>query len=884
MEDVMKKYIGLLLAIAAAVNVVAATGTTLNSQKLLKLWYDEPAPDSDQGWEMWSIPIGNGYMGVNVFGLTETERLQITENSLVNTKNPELGIKNGLTSFSETYIDFGHTYSGVSNYSRDLVLNDSTSHVRYNYNGVTYQREYFASYPDKVAVIKLSASGNGNVNFTLRPTIPFLSAIKTGTVVANGDTITLSGHLGGYKIDFEGQYKVIPLGGTLVPNANGTITVSGADSAVILISVGTNYQIDPQVFNWDADPLNSTKLLGFDHPHAKVTQRIADASAKTYEQLLANHKADYKSLFDRVAIDLGQEMPSDKTTDQLLSDYKAGTLSRYLEEMYFQFGRYLLICSSRKGTLPPNLQGVWNRHQTAPWSGGYWHNINIQMNYWPVFNTNLSELFDTYVDFYETYLPVVSKSAAGFIQSSHPNNYSESGNGWSIGTGISPYSAYAPKGAGVDGNGTGALMAKSFTEYYNFTQDSNVLNNISYPAVSGAASFMSRVMQPFDDKMLAVPSASPEQHVGGKTYVTKGTGWDQQLAYEMQKDALILAQAQNITSDPLIDRFRNQIDKLDPVVIGASGQVKEFREENYFGEIAEPQHRHISQLVGLFPGTIIDSGTPAWMDAAKTTLTLRGDKSTGWAMAHRLNLWARTKDGNRAFTLYKTLLQKGTLNNLWDTHPPFQIDGNFGGTAGVAEMLLQSHEGYIEPLAAMPVEWERGSYSGLLARGNFEVSAAWSQNQADKFIILSKSGRKCSVKYPNLSSAVVKTSGGAVVSFSASGTDLITFDTLQGETYSITGIPAHTIVTPASLLSVEDYGKNTKMKATWTASPDAASYTLYRAVESSATYTKIASNLKGTSFIYSLPAKDVGKQITYALSAVGQDGRESNRITYVYVD
>jgi hypothetical protein len=199
-------------------------------------------------------------------------------------------------------------------------------------------------------------------------------------------------------------------------------------------------------------------------------------------------------------------------------------------------------------------------------------------------------------------------------------------------------------------------------------------------------------------------------------------------------------------------------------------------------------------------------------------------------------------------------------------------------------MLLQSHEGYIEPLAAMPVEWEHGSYRGLLARGNFEVSAAWSQNQADNFTILSKSGRKCSVKYPNLSNAVVKTSGGTVVSFSANGTDVITFDTLQGETYSITGIPTHTTVTPASLLSVEDYGNNTKMQATWTASPDAASYNLYRAVESSAAYTKIASNLNGTSFIYSLPAEDVGKQITYALSAVGQDGRESNRITYVYVD
>lgn len=882
----------LAAALVLPVGVNAAAGPVLTSgqtqgvradatvEKTLKLWYDEPAPNSDTGWEQWSIPLGCGYMGANVFGLTDTERIQLTENSLCGNN----GFEGGLNNFSETYLDFGHDYSGVSNYTRDLILNDATAHVRYDYGGVTYSREYFTSYPDKVMAIRLSASESGKLDFTLRPTIPYRNEKKSGTVSAQGDTITLSGRMHGYEVDFEGQYKVIPLGSGASLQAandansdNGTIQVTGADSAVILIAIGTNYEFDPQVFlNPDA-----TKLQGFEHPHAKVTERIEQASAQTYEQLRSNHTGDYKNLFDRTRFDLGGAVP-EVTTDELMNAYKAGSNDRYLEELYFQYGRYLLISSSRKGALPPNLQGVWNMYEQAPWTAGYWHNINIQMNYWPVFSTNLAELFDSYIDYYDAYLPAVRNSSNQFIAQQHPDNYDPSGdNGWSIGTGAGPYSVYAPNGQGTDGNGTGALMAQVFWDYYDFTRDPDILENVTYPAVSGAANFMSRVMEPHGDYLLADPSASPEQMENGNYVVTVGTAWDQQLAYQMEQNTLEAAELLGRQDEALPQRLADQIGKLDPVQVGFSGQIKEFREENFYGEIAEYNHRHISQLVGLYPGTLINSTTPAWMDAAKVSLNLRGDKSTGWAMAHRLNAWARTKDGNRTYSIYQTLLKNGTLNNLWDTHPPFQIDGNFGGTAGVSEMLLQSHEGYIAPLPAIPEAWAQGSYRGLVARGNFAVGADWSNGQADQFTITSNAGGVCKLSYYNIASAAVTDSDGNPVSFDQDGTDLISFDTVQGKTYTVTQIPSYRATQAASDLELHYLDNGQAVVMNWTASPDAKSYNIYRADGNDADYTLLESGVTDTSYTSRNAELDQKEQHTFRVTAVGQDGRESSGVTAI---
>ena len=879
--------LAMLLQTCTAVFAAPDSSTALQDigtqQKELKLWYDEPAPDTDEGWEQWSLPLGNGYMGVNVFGLTDTEWLQITENSMVNPR--EMG---GLTSFSDTYLEFGH--NNPQNYKRELSLNDGISTVSYDYNNVTYSREYFTSYPDKVMAIRLNASQNGALSFTLRPTIPYERDYgnsegdgggRSGTVVAEEDTITLSGVLNYYNVQFEGQYKVIPTGGTMIVNNengdNGTITVTGANSAIIYIAVGTNYQLESRVFT---EPDRLEKLKPYPDPHEKVTGIIAAVSNKEYEEVKSAHIADYQKYFNRVSLDLGGQVPS-VTTDQLLTNYKNGSYNQYLEELYFQYGRYLLISSSRPGTLPANLQGVWSRYDQTPWSGGYWHNINVQMNYWPAFSTNLPEMFEAYADYNEAYREAAQELADDYVKEKHPSSYSSipGENGWIIGTAAYPYSISAAESH--SGPGTGGLTTKLFWDYYDFTRDETVLEDVTYPALSSMAKLLTKVVEPIDGKYLTTSSASPEQVHNGGYYQTTGCAFDQQMVWENNNDTLKAAQLLG-KDDAVLATIREQIDLLDPVLIGYSGQVKEYREEQYYGEIGEYNHRHISQLVGLYPGTSINATTPAWMDAAKVTLNERGDESTGWAMAHRLNAWARIQDGERSYKLYQQLLKSGTLNNLWDTHPPFQIDGNFGGTAGVAEMLLQSQAGYIDVLPSLPSAWSTGSYSGLVARGNFEVSAAWENGTATTIRILSNKGGDCKVKYNGIANATVTTEGGTPVSVTKDGEDMISFPTTAETTYVITSIPAVALTeSPSSLTAVtDDY--NT-FDLSWGESTNAVSYNVYKAVEDAADYTLIESNVTGTSYSYQVPEEERNLRTTYRVTAVGSNGRESDGATAVAV-
>lgn len=367
----------------------------------------------------------------------------------------------------------------------------------------------------------------------------------------------------------------------------------------------------------------------------------------------------------------------------------------------------------------------------------------------------------------------------------------------------------------------------------------------------------------------------------GTYYQTIGCAFDQQMIWENNNDTLKAAELLG-KNDAVLDTIREQINLLDPVLVGYSGQVKEYREEDYYGEIGEYNHRHISQLVGLYPGTSINASTPAWMDAAKATLNLRGDESTGWAMAHRLNAWARLQDGNRAYRLYQQLLKSGTLTNLWDTHPPFQIDGNFGGTSGVAEMLLQSQAGYIDILPALPEAWDSGSFSGLVARGNFEVSADWENGKASNITILSNKGGECKIKYNGISSSSIKTESGKTITTTQINGDLISFDTITGEKYIITEIPAvKTTQAPAGLTAVtEDY--NT-FSLNWSARADSVSYNVYKAVEDAADYTLIAQDITGTSYNYQVPESERNKRTTFRITAVGENGRESSGITAVSV-
>ncbi|MBS7286101.1 MAG: glycoside hydrolase family 95 protein [Kiritimatiellae bacterium] len=754
------KVLGIAVSTAAMLSFFSLSASPIEHV----LRYNKPAPSTDSGWEKESLPLGCAHFGVSVFGGVEHDRIQVTHNAVLSGREKSHGAAN-LTNALEINLDFNA--GEYFNYERGLSLDRASAWTKYDCGGVSYKREYFTSYPARVLAIRLTANAKGAVSFVLRPEIPFLKPWnkkgdgdfgRRGIVVAYRDGIAVDQELERFRVKFAGRFAVIHDGGSITSSSN-TLSVAGADSAVILFACDTNYRLSPEVFT---SP-DSKKLDPNDKPSVRAEAILAAAVKKGWKALLAEHETDISRLMGRASIDLNPAIEdAQKTTDLLLSQYKKGKKSRYLEETYWLFGRYLLVSSSRPGSLPANLQGVWTVHKNSPWGSGYWHNINVQMNYWPAFITNLAECFEPYAEFNAAFRPGTRKLAIAYLNQHNLGPIPAEGeapNIWCVGTAVYPYVVEGGPG-GHSGPGTGGLTTKLFADWYDYTLDRKALEKYVWPVVHGMSDFFVRSVIETNGLYLSKFSASPEQMVGklednfrwgvdkAQYYTTTGCAFDQQMIYENGRDLLRFAKILSREDDPVVKKVRAQIDKYCPVEIGADGQIKEFREEVHYADIGQRHHRHISQLVGLMPGTIINRSTPEYLAAARKTLDLRGDQSTGWALAHRICARARAGDGNRAHKLIGNLISTRTYNNLWDAHPPFQIDGNFGATAGIAEMLIQSHAGFIDLLPALPAAWKKkGSFRGLCARGAFEVDCDWADGKPVRVVVRSRKNLKADVRF-----------------------------------------------------------------------------------------------------------------------------------------
>lgn len=738
-----------------------------NALHPLKLWYEQPAVE-------WTdaLPVGNGRLGAMVFGNTATERIQLNEESLwagskIDNNNPgafshlaeirKLLLEGNITrayalseqhllgtpprirsyeTLGDVFIHMEHDTASITGYHRELDLRTGIARTTYTVNGTTYSRDVFASAPGNVIVMQLKAD-NGKLNAAIS-----LKRAKDAFVKATGNTLLMEGQVsdedsreagpGGKHMRFAALLKVVSQGGKVIADGD-SLRVSDAAELTVYITAATDYRID----KLDTD----TTLV----PTALCNNMLESISDWSYEALKEEHIADHQALFNRVELQLGNENPDTVATDVRLKMVKAGASDPHLVELYFQYGRYLLMGSSRTpGVLPANLQGIWNHHYTAPWNSDYHTNINLQMNYWLADVCNLSETMDPLITFMEKLtLPgrVTARDMYGC-------------NGWTMHHNTDPYGRTGL----MDGIqwGTfpmaGPWMTLHLWDHYTYTLDSAYLANTAWPVMKGSARFVLDFLTPDGQGQLVTsPSYSPEN-----AYFLPGTRTPMQLTYGATMDIQIarelfmacMAAADILDEDPLFtDSLHKALEKLPPTRKGADGTIMEWIADY---EEAEPGHRHISHLFGLHPGAQITPETPELFEAAAATIERRlahGGGHTGWSRAWIINFYARLLDGEKAHEHLQALLAKSTLTNLFDTHPPFQIDGNFGGTAGIAEMLLQSHAGFVHVLPALPSAWPDGNVKGLKARGNVEVSVEWQSGKLVRLTLKPQSTSKIHIVY-----------------------------------------------------------------------------------------------------------------------------------------
>ena len=790
---------------------LASSDLPASDDNPLRMWYTTPVSD----WENQALVQGNGTTGLMAFGNPGRDRLHFNEKTLwrggpangrtylggnkataltpeqldtyrhaldnkstnvfglpatgTNGANRQLtnlmfGNTGGMgmyQDFGDLYLDFsaaGITDASASNYVRDLDMNTAVSSVNFDADGVHYEREYFVSYPDQVAVVRLSASEPGKLTFTTSATAA--SGLTTSaTADPNEKRITLAGQVNDNQMRAEMQLKLENEGGSVSSSDGQTLTVTAADSVTLVYSTGTNYE-------------NAYPTYRGEDPHGEITQRVDAAIASGYGALLDRHLDDYQELFSRVQFDVGAAVPN-IPTDELMRNYRAGTHDLAVDQLAYQFGRYLSIAGSRTGDLPTNLCGLWMiGSASAFWGADYHFNVNVQMNYWPAMITNLAEThvpFNEYVESLVVPGRLTAERSAAVKTDDFANAPLGTGNGFLINTQVNPFGHTAPIGSQEYGWNIGgsSWAMQNLYDYYLFTGDESFLRDSAYPMLKEMAAFWNAYLwySPYQQRLTVAPSVSAEH---GPTAV--GTAYDQSLVWELYRMAIEASEKLGVDED-LRAVWQDKQSQLDPIEIGQQGQVKEWFEETTLGkaqagDLPEESiwnfgaggsanqgsvHRHTSQLVGLFPGTLISKDTPEWMDAAVKSLEQRSLNGTGWSKAMKINMYARTGLAEDTYSMVRAMLagnRNGLMDNLLDSHPPFQIDGNFGLTAGMTEMLVQSQLGYTQFLPALPSAWKDGSVEGLVARGNFVLDMKWADGAATEFTVTARNGGTFTGSYP----------------------------------------------------------------------------------------------------------------------------------------